>query len=147
MINYMPDVLLCLISLNGIIRLVNARYLLKIKHLYRLYLLLFIASFGFLFLSIATTAKDFYGFLLALLSSIFVGLSGAIGESLVLGFLKSFPSHLVVGWSSGTGLAGVYGSGFYLLMQYLKVPDSTTFLIMIPKQCILYLICFFWVNS
>jgi hypothetical protein len=34
--------------------------------------------------------------------------------SVILGFLKNFPSELVGGWSSGTGAAGVGGSGLYL---------------------------------
>lgn len=56
------------------------------------------------------------GFYLALISSMFVGVSSSIGESLIVGFLKGFPSHLIAGWSSGTGFAGVYGSGFYIIM-------------------------------
>ena len=35
--------------------------------------------------------------------------------SVVLGYMRLYPSKLVNAWSSGTGLAGVGGSALYLL--------------------------------
>lgn len=38
---------------------------------------------------------------------------------MLLGYLKSYESELVGGWSSGTGMAGVAGSALYLLFSTL----------------------------
>lgn len=35
-------------------------------------------------------------------------------RSVLLGYLRKYPSELVGGWSSGTGLAGVGGAALYL---------------------------------
>ncbi len=42
---------------------------------------------------------------------------------MILGYLKDFPSELVGAWSSGTGAAGVGGSGLYLgFRMWLLIP-------------------------
>lgn len=41
----------------------------------------------------------------------------------MLGYAKHFPSFLIGAWSSGTGLAGIFGSGAYLLLVYAGVKD------------------------
>ena len=72
------------------------------------------------------------GFFVVLTGSSCVGLASTIGETLVLGYLKVFPAILISAWSTGIGCSGVYGSGFYLLMQTLNVSFTKTFLITIP---------------
>ena len=49
-----------------------------------------------------------------LLGSIFVGNFGSLGNVTVVGFMKAFPAEVVVGFGSGTGLAGIFGSGLVL---------------------------------
>lgn len=41
----------------------------------------------------------------------------------MLGYSKSFPSQLVGFWSSGTGFAGPFASGYYLGLTALKIPE------------------------
>ena len=40
----------------------------------------------------------------------------------MLGFSKNFSSNMVGYWSSGTGMAGLFGSGVYISLTALSVP-------------------------
>ena len=40
-----------------------------------------------------------------------MGMAQSIGECINLGFLKAFPSEYLVGFTSGTGFAGIAGAG------------------------------------
>ena len=64
-------------------------------------------------------ASKEWGFYTCLVGSVLCGSICALGEAVVLGFLKAYPSGLVTGWSSGTGMAGIMGSGTYLLLHGL----------------------------
>ena len=50
----------------------------------------------------------------------------------LIGYLKAFPSELVSGWSSGTGMAGMFGSGLLLVLKALNFPLTSIFFILIP---------------
>lgn len=50
-----------------------------------------------------------------------MGTSSSFGEATILGYLRLFPDGFVVGWSSGTGLAGVAGASITLLTKKLGV--------------------------
>ena len=41
----------------------------------------------------------------------------------MLGYAKGFPPELVGAWGSGTGLAGPFGSGVYISLVGLGVPE------------------------
>lgn len=56
-----------------------------------------------------------------------------MGEAVILGYLKVFPSDLVSGWSSGTGMAGIMGSGSFLLLHGVaELSIAETFILLIP---------------
>lgn len=59
-------------------------------------------------------------FFISLIASCVHGLTSCFGESVILGYLKGFPADLVVGWSSGTGFAGVVGAGLVVLLTALE---------------------------
>ena len=61
-------------------------------------------------------------FAISLVASVFHGLTSCFGESVILGYLKGFPAELVVGWSSGTGFAGVFGAGLVVILSAFKFP-------------------------
>jgi battenin len=61
-------------------------------------------------------------FVICLLASVIHGLTSCFGESVILGYLKGFPADLVVGWSSGTGFAGVIGAGLVVVLFAFKFP-------------------------
>ncbi len=48
----------------------------------------------------------------------------------MISFIKKFPSDCITGWSSGTGLAGIFGSGLYLILQSLHVSNRIVNLVL-----------------
>ena len=57
------------------------------------------------------------------MGSTLMGCTQSLGEVGVLGFAKGFPSILVGGFSSGTGMAGPFGASIYLALVALGVKD------------------------
>lgn len=47
-----------------------------------------------------------------------MGCMKSLGEVNLLGYAKAFPSTLIGAFSSGTGTAGPFASGLYLLLLY-----------------------------
>ena len=77
----------------------------------------FVVGYVGIVLSIKTS------FWLAVFSIVIMGGACSFGESLLLGFMRKYPAAIVGGWSSGTGMAGVGGAGFYLAMWSLLKSD------------------------
>ena len=74
-------------------------------------------AIGFIVISFACTYNtNVASFYVSLLASVVLGTVSAFGESTVLGFCKGFPSTVVGYFGSGTGFAGVFGSGFILIL-------------------------------
>lgn len=53
-----------------------------------------------------------------------IGVCQTLGEGVIVSFIKKFDSRCIAGWSSGTGFAGIIGSGLYLLLKSFNVPLS-----------------------
>lgn len=103
---------------SGTTRIVNAKYLLRIPHLERILINTLFMAFAFVLLAISTNYADYwFSFYMALISASFFGVVTALGESTVLGFCKEFPSSYVGFYSSGTGFAGIFGSGLLLVLK------------------------------
>ena len=75
-------------------------------------------------------------FYLSLAASSLSGISLGMGEATFLGFLKSFPSKLVGAVSSGTGFAGLSGTGILLILQSINLSNTAIFLIATPTVVI-----------
>lgn len=86
------------------------------------------------------------GFYLALLGTLAIGIGCSFGEIVFLGFLRGFPPDYVSGYGAGTGLAGIYGTAYYLLMKETGFPGYTYFLLLIPTQ-IFYYFAFTYLNK
>ncbi|KYQ94309.1 hypothetical protein DLAC_04607 [Tieghemostelium lacteum] len=71
-----------------------------------------------------------------------IGIASSFGESVLLSFMKKFPADIVNGWSSGTGVAGVCGSLFYIGMVAAGLPNSTIFYLMLPTVAVYFLLFF-----
>ncbi|KAK5579952.1 hypothetical protein RB653_009641 [Dictyostelium firmibasis] len=82
-----------------------------------------------------------FGFCIAAIA--FVGIASSFGESVILSYMKKFPAELVNGWSSGTGIAGVCGSLFYIAMIAAGLSNSTIFYMMLPTVVVYFLLFFF----
>lgn len=92
---------------------------------------------------IGTALSKYVGFWFALLSITFIGASSTFGESVLLGYLKAYPTSLTGAWSSGTGMAGVLGSAFYLGLNAAGVSDEAVFWLTVPTVA-LYIAAFTW---
>ena len=98
--------------------------------------------FGFLgVLGVALSGRISFAFAVA--SVTLIGLMSSFGESVLLGFLKYYPSSMAGAWSSGTGMAGVFGSAFYLALHGAGVSNEAIFYTMLPP-ILLYWAAFVW---
>jgi hypothetical protein len=41
----------------------------------------------------------------------------------MLGFMRNFPPNVLSGWSSGTGIAGLFGTFFYLFVSSIELKN------------------------
>lgn len=105
-------------------RVLNSRFLLQFRHQTKIAcvaiswaagLVLFYASYYL------GTLNKLYGFLGALVSTLLIGSFTSVGDGTIIGFMKAIPADNIAGWSSGTGFAGIFGSGLYLLLRSFKL--------------------------
>ena len=92
----------------------------NIKHLTRFKMVTTFGICAFCIIALASyegsLEKENY-FYLALFASVLVGIASAMGEATFLGYTNFFPSHVVGFVSSGTGFAGISGTGTLLILQ------------------------------
>lgn len=123
----------------------NAKYLIKIRHIVRIFINSINLMVGFLIISFCCTFKEHeISFWLSLLSSIILGTGSALGESTTLGFIKGFPSSVVGYFGSGTGFAGMFGSGIILILKGAGLNNGQIFFIITPTV-IPYFLAFWWI--
>lgn len=104
-------------------------------------------AIGFIVISFACTYNTHVAsFYVSLIASVILGTVSALGESTVLGFCKGFPSTIVGNFSSGTGFAGVFGSGAILVLQSAGISNGNIFFIIAPTV-IPYFLSFWWINT
>ena len=78
--------------------------------------------------------------------SLLFGAGSALGEAVILGFLKTFPGKAIGYFASGQGMAGIMGTLFFIVLRPLGLPDTAIYLLVIPTV-IPYLISFIWLNN
>jgi len=100
---------------------------------------------GFLIIAFACTFKEHeVSFWFSLISSIMLGIGCALGESTILGFCKGFPSSTVGYFASGTGFAGIFGSGIILILKAAGLDNGQIFFSIAP--CVIpYFLSFWWI--
>ena len=101
---------------------------------------------GFLIISLACTFdKVKASFFLSLVASVILGTVSSFGESTTLGFCKGFPSTVVGYFGSGTGFAGVFGSGMILVLKSADLTNGQIFFSIMPSV-VPYFLAFWWIN-
>ncbi len=110
---------------NILTRFINSRYLVHISYKKRITFLCFWICSGYLIMSFALICyekkyieNNKICFLLTLIPSFILGTSYALGESAILAYLSNFPKNLVGGFSSGTGLSGLFSASLNFASQY-----------------------------
>merc|ERR1719460_71959 len=91
--------------------------LVNVDHLTKIRVTSFLNIAGFVMVALATYYSTQPCFYVAISACVLVGISFALGEATFMGFLKVFPSYFVGYVSSGTGFAGLSGTGMLLLCQ------------------------------
>ncbi|KAL4490884.1 hypothetical protein ABPG72_008620 [Tetrahymena utriculariae] len=144
--NFMTLFQLSLIVLSGVMRSINSKFFIKISHKKRIFVCIVLSIGAFIIIAFSSKANGKWGFYTCLVGSVMCGTMQAFGESVMLGYLKVFPSRLVAGWSSGTGFAGPFGSGLLLVLKAVNLDLYIIFLIMIPIEAS-YWLCFLWYDN
>ena len=117
-----------------IIKLLSPFFIQRIKYTYRIICLILLSCIGMIFVSLKQLDICLFGVALASLSS-------GLGEITFLQLTHIYKDIALNGWSSGTGGAGLFGSGLYLLFTtVLHVPVRITLLLfaILPFGFLLY---------
>lgn len=85
-------------------------------------------------------------FYLSLLATIMIGVQSALGESTMIGFLKTFPGETIGFYGSGTGFAGLFATSILIVLKAIKLPDAAIYLIASPTL-IPYMFAFWWLDK
>jgi battenin len=120
------------------VKMFSATFLLKLKHKARVKIAVAFFLLGVASIILALRVENFQ---IALLGSLLLGMGGAFGDSAIQGFMKAFPPETFVGYSSGTGGAGVFGSFYYFLLKVYGFEVSKIFIILLLAY-VLYYFCF-----
>lgn len=75
----------CLIFCSAFTRLFNSKYLINIKHKWRILAMLFLSTSAYVILGICNMTQEKWGFFLSLVGSLMIGICSSLGESVVLG--------------------------------------------------------------
>ena len=130
-------------------RFLNGTVLVNIKHMIRFWMSTLLALTAFCLVALSAykgTQSDDASigwFYLAVFAAVLVGMSQAMGEACFLGFCSLYPSHVVGFVSSGTGCAGLTGSGSLLLFKSIGLQNYQIFMIAMPTLLI-YIFCASW---
>lgn len=104
----------CLVLFGICARFINSKLLLKVRHRTKNYIVIFSFVLG---IAVLIISKYFNIFIFSLIGTSLLGIGCSLGDSNDLGFMKGLPSIVASGHSSGTGLSGVIGTTFYLLLK------------------------------
>lgn len=127
-------VLLADITPSLIIKLSSPFFIDKIPYEYRIFVLIVLSAVGMFMVSLRSLSLCMVGIVLASISSGF-------GEVSFLQLTHYFEEVALNGWSSGTGGAGIIGSGVYMLLtSILKIPVTISLLVfsIMPFAFLLY---------
>eukprot|EP00359_Climacostomum_virens_P000706 CAMPEP_0204896814 /NCGR_PEP_ID=MMETSP1397-20131031/375_1 /ASSEMBLY_ACC=CAM_ASM_000891 /TAXON_ID=49980 /ORGANISM="Climacostomum Climacostomum virens, Strain Stock W-24" /LENGTH=402 /DNA_ID=CAMNT_0052064479 /DNA_START=606 /DNA_END=1815 /DNA_ORIENTATION=- len=130
--NLMPLFQLMLVSFNMVALVGNMRYLLGIRYIVRVSCVLGGMAFSFALMAVCSAQTQIWGFIVALLASLLMGLCQSWGECIILGFNKAFAPNTVVGFSSGTGIAGVLGTSIWIGLTAAGVPMWGIYTVLAP---------------
>ena len=146
---YNSLILWCNVFMGLVLRIFNMTILYKIRVKVRILCCTIFCILGLLGISLSiilqevTQTETYWLFVFCLCMILVVGGIQAFAQSVIVSYLGRFEPEIVNWWSSGTGLAGLAGSGVYLLLSSLNVPDKITFIGLTPL-CVIYVLLFFF---
>ncbi|OMJ73353.1 hypothetical protein SteCoe_27980 [Stentor coeruleus] len=142
--NLMPLFQFMLVSCNIPILILNFRYLVSVNTLLRITISSCTMLICFVIMSLCVSTEASWGFPISLIAALLMGMCQSLGECVNLGFIKAFPSDYLVGFTSGTGFAGIAGSGAWLICKIIGLKNFEVFLIFMPL-IVIYWLSFLWI--
>ena len=142
---------LALIVFNSSARVINSKSCITISYFKRILFLSIYFCIGYLFLFaillIIDNSDDFdedLAFFLTLIPAVIMGTGQSFGEATFLGYIRTFPEDYVSGWSSGTGLAGVFGASLSLIFKLIQESfDLKNLYLIISPVTVLFFLAFY----
>ena len=144
----MPAFGLFLLLFGSLTRIVNSsRFLIRTQHLTRIMIVVFFNFSSFVIIAFCCFYETISAmFWVSLCASLFIGVGSALGESVILGFLKTFPGNAIGYYGSGTGMAGITCSLIWLTLKPLGINDGTIILIT-SLMAVPYFFSFLWLDT
>ena len=143
----MPAFQLSLILFSSITRIINSKFLIRMQHITRIIMVAICIVSSFVIIAFCCFYDTVQAmFWLSLLASVIVGIGSALGESVILGFLKTFPGDTIGYYGSGTGMAGITGAVIFIALKPIGLSDGSIYMIAAPTA-IPYFLIFLWLNS
>ncbi|KAL0244780.1 hypothetical protein GEMRC1_008862 [Eukaryota sp. GEM-RC1] len=138
--NLLGAILMCNVAVGIFVRTINTWCLDSLSYTSRTIvnaISMVLGSFGMFYV-------EHFNFMFMLGCVVLLGVSSALGEPIVLCFLKQFPPEykLVSAWGTGTGLSGIFAASFYLVCRFYKISDPVVFVLLLPFVLV-YLFSFF----
>lgn len=134
--SYMSAVSGALVGLSCLIKIFNARYIVRFKHRTRILGAVFFFVIGIVIILLALNILNFW---LALAGCLVVGIGTSLSDTTLQGFMKVFDPRIVVGWSMGTGLAGLFCSTYFNILTSLGVNLYISLSTLFPLYLIYYI--------
>lgn len=131
-----------MIIFGAFVRILNSGCLLQFKHKTKIAMVSICWTVGLLVFFSAyyfqETNKSL-GFGICLVGTVMIGIATTLGDCTIIGFLKSVPPQLIGGWSSGTGMAGIFGTLTYLMFKTIGIEFRVVMLMFIPVAIVYYI--------
>mmetsp|Transcript_4644 Transcript_4644/g.11525 ORF Transcript_4644/g.11525 Transcript_4644/m.11525 type:complete len:602 (+) Transcript_4644:132-1937(+) len=130
----------CNVAAGFFARALNTFGMTSVPFKWRMFINGVVLFLGLILLAIASE----FSFVVSLIIIIVLGGTSSFGESVFLCNLNVYPPELLDGWSSGTGMAGVLGSGIYLLLSGVAGLKLYWIYLIQAPFALIYVLCYFF---
>ena len=131
-------------------RMINSRLFIKVSYQKRMVCVCFlmIAGYASMFAVFHLYENQLHEynvlcFALTFIPSFFLGSCYALGEGAIMAYLRNYPPTLIAGFSSGTGLSGLFSASLNFASQLVSIKYKWFYLVLAPTGFI-YLGLFYW---
>ncbi len=128
--------LVLLISISPLfIELLNANFLLNIKHKTRILFVTFIFSLGVIIIKLSIKEKILPIYIFGI---ILIGAGKSLGNIVLKGFMKELPNNVFAFYETGVGVSGIISSIYFFIMKFEHFHTDTAFMFILPLYLLYY---------
>lgn len=146
--NLVSVYMLVMLSLCLLARFLAMKYLIRVNYNFKVLLVsctMFLGYVSFYLILVFLNGSDQdskkLGFYLSLVPTSLIGMSNSLGEVVMVGYLKKYPSEWLSGFYGGTGMAGVLGALTKIVFTVTGVNPSIMWLA-IAGTSVIYYFCY-----